>query len=214
METQRDKELEQHILSLRNSDDHHDNRTNSFIVSQVSQTSQTTTSIRTSSLHSLSHSQSRTSHFVTGQQLMSQKSLSDVFESSQPDSSEDRVYYEMNDVVNDVGGVESITMETDNTDMEIVETDDGCRGDGNQATDIQKAVSLFNTALSSSHPHILPSVHRPRLLLCGPAGGGQSSHLGPALLHTLEEIPVKVLDLSVLFGVSSCTPEESLTQVR
>ena len=66
----------------------------------------------------------------------------------------------------------------------------------------------------SSHPHTLPPPHRPRLMLCGEAGLGQSSHLAPALLHALEGLPAKVLDLAALFSVSSKTPEEACTQVH
>ena len=83
----------------------------------------------------------------------------------------------------------------------------------NETSEISNGVSIFHPSGAHSHPHSLPNVHRPRLLLCGAAGQGQSSHLGPALLHTLEEFPVKILDLSVIFGVSSRSPEETLTQV-
>ena len=65
----------------------------------------------------------------------------------------------------------------------------------------------------SSHPHAPPSVHHPRLLLCGEAGMGQSSYLGPALLHALEDLPVRSMDLSTLFGSSTRSPEEACSQV-
>ena len=44
-------------------------------------------------------------------------------------------------------------------------------------------------------------------------GGGQSDHIAPALLHTLEEFPLKTLDLNTLFGSSVRLPEEACTQV-
>ena len=66
----------------------------------------------------------------------------------------------------------------------------------------------------SSHPHAIPMVHRPRLILCGAEGMGQSSLLSPSLLHTLEEFPVKTLDLTTVFATSTKTPEEACTQVR
>ena len=66
----------------------------------------------------------------------------------------------------------------------------------------------------SSHPHAIPMVHRPRLILCGAEGMGQSSLLSPALLHALEEFPVKTLDLTTVFATSTKTPEEACTQVR
>lgn len=65
----------------------------------------------------------------------------------------------------------------------------------------------------SSQPHVPPSVHHPRLVLCGQAGMGQSAYLGPALLHALEDLPVKTMDLTTLFGSSTKTPEEACAQI-
>ncbi|XP_078130289.1 ATPase family AAA domain-containing protein 2B isoform X1 [Sander vitreus] len=58
-----------------------------------------------------------------------------------------------------------------------------------------------------------PTAYRPRLLLTGPPGSGQSSHLAPALLHHLDKLPVHLLDLPTLYSVSAKTPEESCAQV-
>ncbi|KAJ8273122.1 hypothetical protein GJAV_G00097700, partial [Gymnothorax javanicus] len=58
-----------------------------------------------------------------------------------------------------------------------------------------------------------PTSHRPRLLLTGRAGSGQSSYLAPALLHALESFSVYTLDMAVLYGVSSTAPEEACTQL-
>uniref|UniRef100_A0A8C9XDQ2 ATPase family AAA domain-containing protein 2 n=1 Tax=Sander lucioperca TaxID=283035 RepID=A0A8C9XDQ2_SANLU len=58
-----------------------------------------------------------------------------------------------------------------------------------------------------------PTAYRPRLLLTGPPGSGQSSHLAPALLHRLDKLPVHLLDLPTLYSVSAKTPEESCAQV-
>nr|XP_046274213.1 ATPase family AAA domain-containing protein 2-like isoform X2 [Scatophagus argus] len=58
-----------------------------------------------------------------------------------------------------------------------------------------------------------PTSHRPRMLLAGRPGAGQTSHLAPAVLHALERFAVHSLDSSVLFGVSSTSPEEACTQV-
>ncbi|XP_078146321.1 ATPase family AAA domain-containing protein 2-like [Centroberyx gerrardi] len=55
--------------------------------------------------------------------------------------------------------------------------------------------------------------HRPRMLLAGRPGAGQSSHLAPAVLHALESFSVHSLDSAVLFGVSSTSPEEACAQV-
>uniref|UniRef100_A0A665VI53 ATPase family AAA domain-containing protein 2 n=1 Tax=Echeneis naucrates TaxID=173247 RepID=A0A665VI53_ECHNA len=58
-----------------------------------------------------------------------------------------------------------------------------------------------------------PTAYRPRLLLAGASGSGQSSHLAPALLHHLDKLPVHRLDLPTLYSVSVKTPEESCAQV-
>ncbi|XP_027027133.1 ATPase family AAA domain-containing protein 2 isoform X2 [Tachysurus fulvidraco] len=58
-----------------------------------------------------------------------------------------------------------------------------------------------------------PTTFRPRLLLCGNLGSGQSTHLGPAMLHTLEKFTVYTLDMAVLFGVSTTSPEEACAQL-
>ncbi|XP_051500185.1 ATPase family AAA domain-containing protein 2B-like isoform X2 [Myxocyprinus asiaticus] len=58
-----------------------------------------------------------------------------------------------------------------------------------------------------------PTSYRPRLLLTGPQGAGQSTHVAPALLHHLEKFTVHRLDLPTLYSVSAKTPEESCAQV-
>ncbi|KAE8605208.1 hypothetical protein XENTR_v10015025 [Xenopus tropicalis] len=58
-----------------------------------------------------------------------------------------------------------------------------------------------------------PTSYRPRLLLSGEPGSGQTSHLAPAVLHTLEKFSVHRLDLPTLYSVSAKTPEESCAQV-
>ncbi|KAF7654038.1 hypothetical protein LDENG_00075450 [Lucifuga dentata] len=58
-----------------------------------------------------------------------------------------------------------------------------------------------------------PTSYRPRLLLEGRPGSGQSSHLAPALLHALEKFTVYTLDMAVLFGDSSTAPEETCAQI-
>lgn len=53
-------------------------------------------------------------------------------------------------------------------------------------------------------------VQRPRLLICGEEGCGQS-HLGPALLYALEGLPVHALGLpSLLSDASARSPEEAV----
>ncbi|KAM3595715.1 uncharacterized protein V6R79_001526 [Siganus canaliculatus] len=58
-----------------------------------------------------------------------------------------------------------------------------------------------------------PTSYRPRMLLAGRPGSGQTSHLAPAVLHALERLPVHSLDSAVLFGASSTAPEEACAQV-
>lgn len=58
-----------------------------------------------------------------------------------------------------------------------------------------------------------PTTYRPRLLLAGRIGQGQSVHLAPAIMQQLEQLPVYVLDLPSLFAVSVKTPEESCAQI-
>uniref|UniRef100_A0A8C8HBA9 ATPase family AAA domain-containing protein 2 n=1 Tax=Oncorhynchus tshawytscha TaxID=74940 RepID=A0A8C8HBA9_ONCTS len=58
-----------------------------------------------------------------------------------------------------------------------------------------------------------PTSYRPRLLLAGPPGSGQGSHLAPAVLHHLDKLSVHRLDLPTLYSVSAKTPEESCAQV-
>ncbi|XP_044524933.1 ATPase family AAA domain-containing protein 2 [Gracilinanus agilis] len=58
-----------------------------------------------------------------------------------------------------------------------------------------------------------PTSFRPRILIVGEPGFGQSSHLAPAVIHALEKFTVYTLDLPVLFGVSTTSPEETCAQV-
>uniref|UniRef100_A0A8C4LQP7 ATPase family AAA domain containing 2B n=1 Tax=Equus asinus asinus TaxID=83772 RepID=A0A8C4LQP7_EQUAS len=62
-------------------------------------------------------------------------------------------------------------------------------------------------------PYHQPTSYRPRLLLSGERGSGQTTHLAPALLHTLEKFSVHRLDLPALYSVSAKTPEESCAQI-
>ncbi|XP_063087899.1 ATPase family AAA domain-containing protein 2B isoform X5 [Cavia porcellus] len=77
------------------------------------------------------------------------------------------------------------------------------------AAAIHKSYLHFTTS-----PYHQPTSYRPRLLLSGERGSGQTSHLAPALLHTLERFSVHRLDLPALYSVSAKTPEESCAQVK
>jgi hypothetical protein len=51
---------------------------------------------------------------------------------------------------------------------------------------------------------------QPRVLVCGEAGAGQN-HLGPALLHALEGLPVHAIGLSSLLSDAAArSPEEAV----
>ncbi|KAK0155594.1 ATPase family AAA domain-containing protein 2 [Merluccius polli] len=71
----------------------------------------------------------------------------------------------------------------------------------------QGCLDFTRTALSQ------PTSYRPRLLLEGRPGSGQSSHLAPAALHALEKFTVYTLDVAVLFGASAAAPEEMCAQM-
>lgn len=64
------------------------------------------------------------------------------------------------------------------------------------------------------HSSKKPCLYRPRLILEGGAGRGQTTHLGPALLHHLEHLSVHLLDLSTMFCVATRTPEEACAHVK
>ena len=51
------------------------------------------------------------------------------------------------------------------------------------------------------------------MLICGQKGQGQTTHLAPAIIHAMERVPVHVLDLPALFGVSAKSPEEACSHV-
>ncbi|BFZ16692.1 hypothetical protein BsWGS_19730 [Bradybaena similaris] len=58
-----------------------------------------------------------------------------------------------------------------------------------------------------------PSTFRPRMILVGKAGQGQSTYIAPAIIHKMENLPVNVLDLPTLYAVTAKTPEESCANV-
>ncbi|XP_060915207.1 ATPase family AAA domain-containing protein 2-like isoform X1 [Labrus mixtus] len=96
--------------------------------------------------------------------------------------------------------------------------DDGlmCGSDASSGT---SSISTPSSSKSSKFLHFArsavrhPTSHRPRMLLAGRPGAGQTSHLAPAVLHALERFTVHSLDSALLFGVSSSSPEEACAQV-
>ncbi|KAF6723229.1 ATPase family AAA domain-containing protein 2 [Oryzias melastigma] len=94
--------------------------------------------------------------------------------------------------------------------------DDGLMGgvDNNAATSNISVPSPNKNFLHFARSAVKqPTSHRPRMLLVGRPGSGQTSHLGPAVLHALERFTIHSLDSAVLFGVSSTSPEEACAQV-
>ncbi|KAM6899619.1 ATPase family AAA domain-containing protein 2-like [Xenentodon cancila] len=96
--------------------------------------------------------------------------------------------------------------------------DDGlmCGGDESSTT---SSISAPSTSQSRNFLHFArsavkqPTSYRPRMLLAGRPGSGQTSHLAPAVLHALERFTIHSLDSAVLFGASSTSPEETCAQV-
>ncbi|XP_062384695.1 ATPase family AAA domain-containing protein 2-like isoform X3 [Sardina pilchardus] len=58
-----------------------------------------------------------------------------------------------------------------------------------------------------------PTSHRPRLLLSGRPGSGQTTHLSPAVLHALEKFTVYTLDMVSLFGDCTKSAEQACCQI-
>ncbi|XP_072539266.1 ATPase family AAA domain-containing protein 2B isoform X2 [Salminus brasiliensis] len=111
------------------------------------------------------------------------------------------------------------------TDNQLLEEDsysEGEDGAGTQSIYDAKPGSPKKSDSSAAYKPFLhfttsayqqPTSYRPRLLLTGPQGSGQSTHLAPALLHHLDKFTVHRLDLPTLYSVSAKTPEESCAQV-
>ncbi|XP_066532155.1 ATPase family AAA domain-containing protein 2B [Hoplias malabaricus] len=114
------------------------------------------------------------------------------------------------------------TQDTDNQLLEEDSYSEGEDGAGGQSIYDDKPGSPRKSDSSTAHKPFLhfatsayqqPTSYRPRLLLTGPQGSGQSTHLAPALLHHLDKFTVHRLDLPTLYSVSAKTPEESCAQV-
>ncbi len=116
----------------------------------------------------------------------------------------DNVYFDLSEVVEDERG--SILVAEEESVSEVANLNVA------RTSPVSRIPSARYLSVSS-HPHAIPPVHRPRLLVSGLEGMGQSSHLAPAILHALEDFHIQTLDLPALFAVSSKTPEEACTQV-
>lgn len=72
--------------------------------------------------------------------------------------------------------------------------------DADEEEDEEEELAAAGAPLLGAMPH--QQVQRPRLLICGQEGAGQS-HLGPALLYALEGLPVHALGLPSLLSDAS-----------
>ncbi|XP_056300292.1 ATPase family AAA domain-containing protein 2-like isoform X3 [Pseudoliparis swirei] len=98
------------------------------------------------------------------------------------------------------GGSEDDDEEEDDVDV--------CSNGQTAHAELQKGLGSLDRSVLSR-----PTSYRPRLLLEGRPGSGQSSHLAPAVLHALEKFSVYTLDVAVLFGASATAPEETCAQI-
>ena len=57
------------------------------------------------------------------------------------------------------------------------------------------------------------ATYRPRLIIHGDDGNGQTAHIGPALLYAMEHLTVYIIDLPSLFGITARAPEEAIGQI-
>ena len=131
----------------------------------------------------------------------------------------DQIYFDMNEMAQVSETEPSISLPAVECGSADVSSPTGAQGGAAEAgppkNSIQSTPCTATTYLSlSAHPHTIPQVHYSRVLLCGPPGMGQTSHLAPALLHALEDFPVRVIDMPTLYGSSTRSPEEACTQVR
>ncbi|XP_023607728.1 ATPase family AAA domain-containing protein 2 isoform X4 [Myotis lucifugus] len=76
-----------------------------------------------------------------------------------------------------------------------------------------KAKENFNFLHLNRNACYQPMSFRPRILIVGEPGFGQGSHLAPAVIHALEKFAVYTLDIPVLFGISTTSPEETCAQM-
>ncbi|XP_064486868.1 ATPase family AAA domain-containing protein 2-like [Ornithodoros turicata] len=90
---------------------------------------------------------------------------------------------------------------------------------GDEVIDTDEEMQLEHGLPSKTIPSMRPrfaggrASHRPRLMVCGRSGMGQTTHVAPAVLHLLEHLPLHRLDMPALYGVTARAPEEACAQV-
>ncbi|XP_075525041.1 ATPase family AAA domain-containing protein 2-like isoform X1 [Dermacentor variabilis] len=101
-------------------------------------------------------------------------------------------------------------------DSSVVSDDEAMNGVCNSAVDLTEQVAATKSIIPSIRSRFAASrsaSHRPRLLICGRPGLGQTTHVAPAVLHLLEHLPLHRLDLPSLHSVTARAPEEACAQV-
>lgn len=101
-----------------------------------------------------------------------------------------------------------LTLELSEDDLMFSDEDSEICSNGQCQTKPASQIFNLNRCVLSR-----PTSYRPRLLVQGRPGSGQSSHLAPAALHALEKFTVYTLDMAVLFGASATAPEETCAQI-
>lgn len=102
-------------------------------------------------------------------------------------------------------------------DSSVFSDDEAMNGICNSTVDLTKEAALgAESVIPSIRSRFAASrraSHRPRLLICGRPGLGQTTHVAPAVLHLLEHLPLHRLDLPSLHSVTARAPEEACAQV-
>ncbi|PVD23589.1 hypothetical protein C0Q70_16861 [Pomacea canaliculata] len=78
------------------------------------------------------------------------------------------------------------------------------------ASDLSSEPSFikFSSAMSR-----FPILYRPRMLVSGESGQGQTVHLAPAALHFMEHLPVYTLCSAAIFAATAKMPEEACANI-
>ena len=170
----------------------------------------------TSVVHKKQQEQSQSSqsvHLLQHSENKNDPSFSDLYQKPEFRPSDlGRVFFDMTELSCEGGGADCHAYHYPSSSILEEDRDRRAMSERSSASCSQPA-DLNRYLGAASHPHIPPTVHSPRLVLCGRAGMGQSMYLAPALLHALEDFPVKTVDLLTVFGSSARSSEETFTQV-
>ncbi|XP_077495990.1 ATPase family AAA domain-containing protein 2-like isoform X2 [Amblyomma americanum] len=101
-------------------------------------------------------------------------------------------------------------------DSSVFSDEEAMNGVGSSTVDLTEQAANNQSLIPSIRSRFAAgrvSSHRPRLLICGRPGLGQTTHVAPAVLHLLEHLPLHRLDLPALHSVTARAPEEACAQV-